>query len=168
LKSENKDVIGLLDRIVTIFKMQAEKDDIRLWVEHPQTSFKIKADVALLEIALSNLVENALKFTDPGGEIILTVEEKEGNVRIFVQDTGIGIDQDDLPHVFEPFYRGKSVSVEGSGLGLALVESVIKAHGGKVFVESERGLGSTFTIELPILSEENSQDPSDSVNHELP
>jgi signal transduction histidine kinase len=163
LKSERKDVGSLLEHVATAFKLQAEKKDIQVWVETPQPSFEIWADAALLEIALSNLLENALKYTGPGGKVILTAQEKEGRAQISVQDTGSGIDQDDLPHVFEPFYRGKSISVEGSGLGLAMVESVIKAHGGRVYVETEFGLGSTFTIELPNITEYNSDHSSSSV-----
>jgi len=160
LKFERKDVNELLESIASTFKLQAEKKDIQVRVKPPCPAFDVWADVSLLVIALNNLLENALKFTDQGGKIKLGAQEMEGKVQFCIQDTGIGIEEEDLPHVFEPFYRGKSSSVEGSGLGLAMVKSVIRAHGGRVFVESEPGMGSTFTIELPNVIGGDTQNPS--------
>ena len=160
LKFERKDVNELLESIASTFKLQAEKKDIQVRVKPPCPTFDVWVDVSLLVIALNNLLENALKFTDQGGKIKLGAQEMEGKVQFCIQDTGIGIEEEDLPHVFEPFYRGKSSSVEGSGLGLAMVKSVIRAHGGRVFVESEPGMGSTFTIELPNVIGGDTQNPS--------
>jgi signal transduction histidine kinase len=160
LKFEGKDIKEILESVASTFKLQAEQKDIQVRVKPPNPTFDVWADPSLLRSALNNLLENALKYTDQGGKIQLGAQEMEGKVQLCIQDTGIGIGAEDLPHVFEPFYRGKSSSGEGSGLGLAIVESVIKAHGGRVFVKSEPGMGSTFTIELPGVIEGDTQNPS--------
>ncbi len=97
---------------------------------------------------MSNLLDNALKFTPSGGQVEIGAEQRGDVVRLWVRDTGSGIDPADQPHIFERFYRGKNGCVRGSGLGLAIVQSVVQAHGGQVFVESEPGAGSLFVIEL--------------------
>jgi len=101
-------------------------------------------------LALSNLLDNAVKFTPAGGTVALGAEQAGEKVRLWVRDTGPGIDPSDLPHIFERFYRGHNGQVEGSGLGLAIVQSVVQAHGGQVSVESQPGQGSLFVIELPL------------------
>jgi signal transduction histidine kinase len=161
LKPEKIDVKEILESVASTFKVQAEKKEIQILMEPPQPTFDVWADPSLLEIALNNLLENALKYTHQGGKIKLGANVTGGKAKFNIQDTGIGIDQEDLPHIFEPFYRGKSESIEGSGLGLAMVESVIKAHGGNVHVESELGMGSTFTIELPTNPLEVPQNPTE-------
>ena len=158
LKLEKIDVKEILASVASTFKVQAEKEGIQILMEPPQPTFDVWVDSSLFEIAFNNLMENALKYTQRGGKIKLGANDAEGKAVFYIQDTGIGIDPEDLPHVFEPFYRGKSVTVEGSGLGLAMVEGVIKAHGGSVHVESELGMGSTFTIELPTNPEEVTQE----------
>jgi signal transduction histidine kinase len=161
LKLEKVEVKEILESVASTFQVQAEKKEIQILMEPDQPTFDVWADPSLLEIALNNLLENALKYTQQGGKIKLGANETEGKAKFYIQDTGIGIDQEDLPHVFEPFYRGKSDSIEGSGLGLAMVESAIKAHGGSVHVESELRMGSTFTIELPSNPEETPQNPTE-------
>lgn len=149
LIKEERDVREILGSITSTFITQAEKKNIRFLIDHPDPTFDVYADQSLLEIALTNLLDNAMKYTSEGGKIKLAAHEEEDKIRFQVQDTGTGIDSGDLPHVFERFYRGKSTTIEGSGLGLAMVDSVVKAHGGTVHVESEPGIGSTFTLELP-------------------
>jgi signal transduction histidine kinase len=99
-----------------------------------------------MEMALGNLLDNAIKFTSPGGVVTLTGESQDGFIRIRVEDTGTGILPEDLPFVFERFYRGHSPQAEGSGLGLAIVQSIVQAHGGQVTVESQAGQGSRFIL----------------------
>jgi signal transduction histidine kinase len=100
--------------------------------------------------ALSNLVANAVKFTPAGGRVTVAVEEAEGLARFRVSDTGPGIDSQDMPRIFERFYRGKAGAGEGAGLGLAIVKSVAEAHGGSARAESRPGAGSTFLLEVPL------------------
>jgi signal transduction histidine kinase len=102
-----------------------------------------------MELAISNLVDNALKFTPRGGSVAVGVGQVGEAMQLWVRDSGPGIDPQDLPHIFERFYRGGDTRFEGSGLGLAIVQSIVQAHGGQTTVQSQPGLGSVFTIELP-------------------
>jgi signal transduction histidine kinase len=117
----------------------------------------VNGDTARLIQAIMSLVDNALTYTNAGGIVTVSVLRKERDALIAVDDTGIGIDEHDLSHIFERFYRAdpaRSRVVGGSGLGLALVDGVVRAHKGSVGVTSVPGQGSTFTIALP-LAEEN-------------
>ena len=115
----------------------------------------IEADQALLYQALHNLVDNAIKFTDSGGEVILSAYSKGDQLIFAVKDNGIGIAPLDQPHLFERFYRVKRPDgfPSGSGLGLAIVKSVAERHAGKVWVESQLGRGSIFFLSIPIRQE---------------
>ncbi|MFQ6101304.1 MAG: GAF domain-containing protein [Anaerolineae bacterium] len=106
---------------------------------------------------LNNLVENAIHYTPEGGKIVVSTgrEKTEGRVwaTAMVADTGMGIPEEELPHIFERFFRGKEVrlmQISGTGLGLAIVEEIVELHGGRVMVESQVGEGTTFTIRLPL------------------
>lgn len=112
----------------------------------------VVGDGPALRRALLNLVENAVKYTPPGGQVILSIDRREGAARIAVEDTGIGIDPADQERIFEPFVRldeARSRETGGSGLGLALARSIATAHGGRLHVRSVPGAGSRFVLELP-------------------
>src|SRR5919106_1695483 len=114
----------------------------------------IEADQALLHQALYNLVENALKYTPEGGEVTVRLQTSPSALTFAVQDSGIGIQKSDLSRLFEKFYRGtnrEALAQRGTGLGLAIVKSIAERHGGKVWVESELGQGSTFHLQVPIV-----------------
>jgi signal transduction histidine kinase len=101
-----------------------------------------------------NIVRNALKYTDGGGRVTIGAETDEGarEIRIRVEDSGIGISAKDLPHIFERFYRAdksRSRGEGGSGLGLSIAKWIAEAHGGRISAESAEGKGSVFTIHLP-------------------
>ena len=99
---------------------------------------------------LVNLVDNALKFTPEGGSVTLSVSARETAVELQVRDTGLGIGRDELPHIFERFYKvDRSRRDGGTGLGLAIVKHIVQLHGGEVKAESEQGMGSTFSFALP-------------------
>jgi len=103
---------------------------------------------------LANLLENALRYTESGGTVTVSLNNSGRNVRVSVQDTGIGIPLESLPHVFDRFYRvdeSRSRAAGGSGLGLSIVKAIAELHGGKVEVESQVEQGSTFTVTLPAL-----------------
>ncbi len=112
-----------------------------------------KADPQAFRQILSNLVENAIKYTPEGGEVTVAAETRDGFCRFTVTDTGIGIPEADLPRVFERFYRvdkARSRQMEGTGLGLAIVKHLVQAHGGEVGVKSEVGKGSEFWFTIPL------------------
>ena len=111
------------------------------------------SDRDLIQQALTNLVENAIKYTPGGGKIKVTIQPRQSTLVFIVQDTGIGIAPLDMAHIFEKFYRSgrrEAHSQRGSGLGLAIVKSIAERHGGKVTVESHLGKGSVFFLEIPL------------------
>lgn len=111
----------------------------------------IRADAGMLEIVWHNLLSNALKFTEPGGKITLTQVSDEDTVAVTVTDTGGGMDEETMKHIFDKFYQGDSSrSGEGNGLGLALALRVIELVGGSISVKSEPGKGSAFTVRLKV------------------
>ena len=108
------------------------------------------ADEARLQQVLSNLVENAVKFTPTGGEVHIGVESRDGWLEVSVADPGIGMTPDELSHVFERFYKAnRSFNQGGTGLGLAIAKYIVQSHGGRIWAESRVGEGSTFTFTIP-------------------
>jgi two-component system phosphate regulon sensor histidine kinase PhoR len=113
----------------------------------------VTGDAALLGALLRNLVDNAIRYTRPGGRVDVSLRTEDSSVVLTVADTGVGIPSRDLPRVFERFYRverARSRETGGTGLGLSIVKHVVENHGGTVSVESELGRGSAFEVRLPI------------------
>jgi signal transduction histidine kinase len=105
--------------------------------------------------ALSNVIGNAIKFIGEGGTIRVGAEpEAEGGARMFVTDTGPGIPADEVAHVFDRYFQASRKNREGIGLGLSIAKGIVDAHGGRIWVDSQEGQGSTFTISLPARPEE--------------
>jgi signal transduction histidine kinase len=155
LSKERVDVAELLADVVTSFSSQAEALGVALTMEthgDPAALF-ITADAGRLDQVLGNLVHNALQHTPPGGSITLQAEPVSSGMRLRVKDTGQGISADDLPFIFDRFWRGdRSRTRHGggsSGLGLAICKQLVQAHGGRIQAESQVGKGTTFTIDLP-------------------
>ena len=114
----------------------------------------ILADESMLEIVFNNLIANAIKFTEPGGRIVLRQEKAGGDVVVTVSDTGCGMDEETVKHIFDKFYQGDSShSREGNGLGLALVKRVLDISGGSIAVRSAPGEGSEFIVSLKRIAE---------------
>lgn len=138
----------MLQAAAGAFKQAALDRDITFNVIQPEPPLAVNCDRARMEIALSNLIDNAIKYTPSGGRVTVGADAA-GSIRLWVENSGAGIDPVDLPHIFERFYRGKGSNARGSGLGLALVKSVVQAHGGHVAVQNDPGQGCRFMIELP-------------------
>jgi two-component system phosphate regulon sensor histidine kinase PhoR len=110
----------------------------------------ISADRERIRQVMTNLLDNAIKFTPTRGKIVVSTILKEDLATVSISDTGIGISEEDLPHVFERFYKvDKARSGGGTGMGLAIAKHIVKAHGGDIRVQSEEGKGSTFSFSLP-------------------
>jgi two-component system phosphate regulon sensor histidine kinase PhoR len=131
-------------------QLQAERADLNLRVECADDLPNVQIDAQRLEQVLVNLIHNAVKFTRPGGEIVLSAEPDEGSIRFAVRDTGVGIPADEISRIFERFYRvDKSRTGNGTGLGLSIAKHIVEAHEGKIWVESAEGKGSTFYFTIP-------------------
>lgn len=141
----------LLDSARRRMSLQAERAGLYLREECEDDLPKVQIDLQRLEQVLVNLIHNAVKFTRPGGEILLKAEAKSGEVRFSVRDTGTGIPSDELPRIFERFYRvDKSRTGSGTGLGLSIAKHIIEAHKGRIWAESIEGQGSTFYFTIPV------------------
>ena len=146
----------LLQDIVTSFKGQAEENNIQLRLNYPEEleELNLEGDWHRLDQVFSNLMTNSLRYTPDGGEIILSADKSDAAVQITIQDTGGGIPLEDLPFVFDRFWKGdktRSRSSGGSGLGLAIARQLVSAHGGTIRVESEEGVGTRFIVEFPLV-----------------
>jgi len=134
----------------------AESRGVALEVQPPlDPPVLVNGNPQRLEQVFTNLLENAIKYTPPGGRVSARVRTSGREVAIVVEDTGIGIPAQHLPRVFERFYRvdrSRSREMGGTGLGLAIVKHVLRAHAGQVTVKSEEGRGTTFTVTLPVRS----------------
>jgi len=131
----------------------AKTKKVSLYAEMTSGLPKVRADREKLAQIVMNLIENAIKFNKAGGQVKITAEPNGKELRVRVEDTGRGIAAEDLPRVFERFYRGnkdRSHEIPGTGLGLAIVKHLVEAHHGTVSVQSAAGQGSTFQFTLPL------------------
>jgi signal transduction histidine kinase len=151
LHLQSKDINLLLEEVMKKNEFMARLKQIQM-VAELEPLFSIPVDPDLVKQVLSNLIENAIKYSPENSKVLISSEEKDGKILIQVADQGVGIPQQDLEHVFMKFFRSasaKSSAVKGSGLGLYLAKYFVELHKGHIFVESTPGQGSTFTVELP-------------------
>jgi signal transduction histidine kinase len=142
----------LVARAVAQYQSLLEQKDLTVSFEDRAENATLCADPEGLQHMIENLLDNAIRYTPAGGRITIGLEDDTGWLRLIVRDTGIGIRQEDLPRVFEDFYRARNArehTKEGTGLGLPIVKQIVEAHGGRVEVESRQGAGSTFTVYFP-------------------
>ena len=145
--SLDKELYDLYD----LYQHRASEKGLRLVLRSDEPLPIIEADSHRLRRALSNLLDNAIKFSEPGGSITLSTGEREDEIVVEIRDQGVGIDPEDIYHVFDAFHRGNEPGTreQGFGLGLAGVKAIIEGHGGRVQVQSVVGKGSTFSVFLP-------------------
>jgi signal transduction histidine kinase/HAMP domain-containing protein len=164
LDLKDTDPASLLQETVSALNVQAMEKNIKIHLNAPEGLPAISVDRGKMLRVITNLVSNSIKYTMSGGSVEVSAKSavmdsvEAGKpageaVEVSVQDNGYGIDPDDLPHIFDRYYRSKSISgIRGTGLGLAVVKSLVDAHGGDVSVESELGKGSKFTVRIPVKS----------------
>jgi signal transduction histidine kinase len=146
----------LLQDVSMKFKSKADRLKILLSVELPQQLYFVHADIGMIERVLSNLIENALNFTPEQGTVQLSIHRNDGQLLVRVRDTGKGIAPEDIPHIFDRFFRGdssRSGAPRGSGLGLAISQKIMELHESSIRVQSNLTEGSIFEFELPCVEQ---------------
>lgn len=153
LDIEECDLPNLLNTILDEFAARIEAKKLQLKQIVSPKRLLISGDHKRLHQAFTNLISNAVKYTPEKGAIGLQVTEMNGQAIVEIADTGVGIASEDIPHIFDKFYRAKNVlsGFEGTGLGLSIVKSVIERHNGRIWVNSQMGKGTVFSIILPLL-----------------
>jgi len=153
---EDADAVELVRRVVDEFREEASTNAHRVELDMPPGERRIRADREAITRALRNLLENAVKYSPESSTVRVLLESQRGHLAISVEDQGAGIEKHEQRQVFRKFVRGTSartLNVKGSGIGLSMVDHIVKAHGGRVALESEPGRGSRFTILLPVKPE---------------
>lgn len=152
-------VANFIEAAVAVCKSQTEERDFHIETTIAPELPLVMGDASALRRALQNLISNAIKYGGENGAqrwVRIGAEPGAKDVRITIEDRGLGIDSADIPHIFDPFYRGRqaiAAQIEGSGVGLSLVKQIVEAHGGRISVRSTPGVGSTFTFQLPIAAQ---------------
>jgi two-component system, OmpR family, phosphate regulon sensor histidine kinase PhoR len=145
------DPVDVMMRAVERLRPQVERAGLSLRVEASPDLPQVRVDRGRIEQVLINLFHNAVKFTPEGGEIVVGAEVRDGMLRMSVRDTGVGITAEELPRVFERFYKTDAARRSaGSGLGLAIAKHIVQAHGGTIWAESSPGHGATFSFTIPL------------------
>lgn len=149
LKNEKMDILAELDETVFAFRDRATREGIELVYNAPNLPAPMDGDPDRIKQVFVNILDNALKYTKQGGKIVVSAEVKDDRITTVFSDTGCGISADDLPHVKEKFYK-TNMTVHGSGIGLAVVDEIIKLHNGSFDIDSVLGKGTTVTIAFDI------------------
>ncbi len=161
LEVEKIPVLDILDNVVSSLQLHASKKNIELSLNTaPNLPMLIEADKDLLQQAVYNLIENALKYTPENGQVNVRAHISALDIIFEVEDSGIGISEEAKKHLFEKFFRSsqrEARTQQGTGLGLAIVRSIAEKHGGRVWFESKEGTGSTFSLQVPITQPEKEE-----------
>jgi len=151
-------ISSIINEVVSSFQDMAASKNITLWADVKDNEFHVVADANKITVAISNLIRNAITFTNEGGQVQVSVASVTGHVEVSVKDNGIGIPANAIPHIFDRFFQVESHLTRrhtGMGLGLSVAKSMIEMHGGRIWVESIEGQGSTFTFLLPMRPAKN-------------
>ena len=151
LRLEPVDLNLLVEEVITQLSPQIERQQVTAEKKIDTNLPSVQADKRRIRQTIVNLIHNAIKFTNPGGNILVTTRVHRVSATVDISDTGVGIAKSDLPHVFERFYKGdRDRSGGGTGMGLAIAKHIVEAHGGSIWVQSEEGKGSTFSFSLTL------------------
>lgn len=158
LQMANIDIIAELDDALLIYMDKARKENKTIHYSEPEFLCVVYGDKNRLRQVFINVIDNAIKYSDPGGSVDISVERDDGSVAIIVADTGIGIPAADLPKVKGKFYKADNTR-RGSGIGLAVADEIISMHGGTLDIDSVLGKGTTVTITLPLIQMNERSEP---------
>ncbi len=149
LKLEKIDVLAELDEAIFVFKERSKRDGIELQYSVPDVPAPMMADPNRIKQVFVNILDNAFKYSKQGDTVNVTAIVENGNLNVFFADTGCGIAEDDLPNIKKKFYKA-NLEIRGSGIGLAVVDEIIKLHNGVLEINSQLGVGTTVAISLPV------------------
>lgn len=151
LELTNYSLVEQMNRVISTQENQAMEKNIEIVFEMPKKEIFIEGDEQRLEQVWTNIISNAIKYTNEGGLITITMKKNSKDIEISIEDTGIGMSKEVVSHIFERFYReDKTRNVEGNGLGLAIVKSIVDLHHGKIDILSQVDVGTNFIVRLPI------------------
>lgn len=152
LQRTDVDLVEIIESASDFLTEIAHKRNITFHLQMGKAHIHVPADIDLLGHVVTNLLTNAVKYNREGGDVWVSVTKSQTEARVDIRDSGIGIAPKDQLHVFDRFFRvnRKDKSVEGTGLGLAICKTIIELHGGRIWVSSEVGVGSTFSFVLPL------------------
>lgn len=153
-KFEKIDFLYLVEQTLFEFSGETNKKEVELIFLKPESPIPtISCDLKLIRVALQNLIENAIKYSNIKGKVFISLRQKENDILLSVHDTGIGIKDEDKENIFKKFYRAQNAQekdVVGSGLGLYTAKNIVEKHNGKIWFENANGGGTTFFVSLPI------------------
>ena len=154
IDQQGVDIISVIEHVITALKPLADKKNIQLKMNIKEKQVELRVDEDKIRSVITNLVNNAIKFTPEGGQVFISVQHQDEELRIRISDTGMGVPKEALLKIFDRFYRvyrpGKQI--QGTGLGLAIAKKIVMMHGGRIDVESQVNRGTTFTVYLPLYS----------------
>ena len=156
LETEPVELTQVITQVVSALRAQFTTQRVQITQQIPGDLPRVNGDRKRITQILTNLLENACRYTLPGGKAVISAYAEQEEVQVDVSDTGIGISEEDQKHVFERFYRGDHPVVkerQGTGLGLSIVKSIIDLHGGRIWLSSRLNQGSTFSFTLPVVKE---------------
>lgn len=157
LNKKEVSIKAISDYIDVYMSARARRENKRLNINLDSENKKIYVDIDRIKQVLINLLDNAFKFTEAEGTISISFTAVEGSLKIVVQDDGSGITKEDLPRVKEKFYKGKNAQSK-NGIGLSICDEIVKLHNGEIFIESEEGKGTSVTVILPVIKEEEANE----------
>jgi signal transduction histidine kinase len=132
------------------YRALAQAQGIELQLQAPEQLPLVFADLSLMERVLQNLLDNAMKFTPPGGRVVLSLRESRAGIEVRVQDSGQGIPEAEQAHIFDRYWQGPASAGKGAGLGLAIVKKILEIHNAAIHVQSRPGQGAAFWFQLPL------------------